>query len=133
MPVHVGTRERKHHESWDADERVSVIAPKFEGYIEQLHVNATGQMVQRGQALFEAYSPEMLAAQREYVIAAKGVQAMKDAGAEARSGIEQLAESSLAHLRHWDWSSARSPMPAATRDVPCIAITAGPSVSTVVE
>ena len=27
---------------------------------------------------------------------------MKDAGAEAQGGMRQLAESSLAHLRHWE-------------------------------
>ena len=89
------------------ERRVTVIAPKFEGYIEKLHVNATGQQVSRGQVLFDAYSPEMVSAQREYVIAARGIQAMKEAGAEAQSGMKQLAESSLAHLRHWDWSSAQ--------------------------
>ena len=89
------------------ERRVTVIAPKFEGYIEVLHVNATGQLVARGQPLFEAYSPEMVAAQREYVIAARGIRALQGAGTEAQGGMKQLAESSLAHLRHWDWSSAQ--------------------------
>ena len=73
-----------------------------EGYVERLHVNATGQAVAKGQPLFEAYSPELLAAQREYVIAAQGQQALKGAGDEASAGMRQLAEASLAHLRHWD-------------------------------
>ena len=89
------------------ERRVFVIAPKFEGYVETLHVNATGQPVSKGQALFEAYSPELVAAQREYVIAAQAIQAMKDAGTEAQAGMRQLAESSLAHLRHWDLSPAQ--------------------------
>jgi len=84
------------------ERRISVIAPKFEGYVERLHVNATGQAVAKGQPLFEAYSPELLAAQREYVIAAQGQQALKGAGDEASAGMRQLAEASLAHLRHWD-------------------------------
>ena len=84
------------------ERRISVIAPKFEGYVEKLMVNVTGQAVARGQPLFEAYSPELISAQREYLIAVQGQQAMKDAGAEARGGMKQLAESSLAHLRHWD-------------------------------
>jgi hypothetical protein len=45
--------------------------------------------------LFEAYSPELVSAQREYAIAMQGTQAMKDAGAEAQSGMRQLADSSL--------------------------------------
>jgi RND family efflux transporter MFP subunit len=86
------------------ERRVFAIAPKFEGYVERLHVNVTGQPVGRGQPLFEVYSPELVSAQREYAIAAQGVSAMESAGAEAQSGMKQLAESSLARLRNWDLS-----------------------------
>ena len=89
------------------ERRVYVIAPKFEGYVERLHVNVTGQPVAKGQALFEAYSPELVSAQREYAIAMQGVQAMKDAGADAQGGMQQLAESSLTRLRNWDLSPAQ--------------------------
>ena len=89
----------------EIDERRSfAIAPKFEGYVERLHVNVTGQPVAKGQPLFEVYSPELVSAQREYAIAAQGVEALKDAGSEARSGMQQLAESSLLRLRNWDIS-----------------------------
>ena len=47
------------------ERRIYTIAPKFEGYVERLQVNATGQPVAKGQVLFEAYSPELVAAQRE--------------------------------------------------------------------
>ena len=39
------------------ERRVFAVAPKFEGWVEQLHVNATGQPVAKGQPLFEVYSP----------------------------------------------------------------------------
>jgi len=86
------------------ERRVYVIAPKFEGYVETLHVNVTGQPVTKGQPLFEAYSPELVSAQREYAIAMQGLEAMKDAGAEAQAGMKQLADSSLMRLRNWDLS-----------------------------
>ncbi|MDP3706524.1 MAG: efflux RND transporter periplasmic adaptor subunit [Polaromonas sp.] len=89
----------------EADERrVYAISPKFEGYLERLHVSATGQSVGKGQALFEVYSPELVSAQREYAIAAQGVQSLKDAGSDAQSGMKQLADSSLMRLRNWDIS-----------------------------
>ena len=89
----------------EVDERLTAtIAPKFEGYVERLHVNTTGQQVAKGQPLFEAYSPELVSAQREYAIATRGQSALKDAGAESRSGMAQLAESSLTRLRNWDVS-----------------------------
>jgi Cu(I)/Ag(I) efflux system membrane fusion protein len=60
--------------------------------------------VARGQALLEAYSPELVAAQREYAIATQGVQALGQGGQEAQSSMQQLADASLARLRNWDVS-----------------------------
>ena len=86
------------------ERRVYVVAPKFEGYVERLLVNATGQPVSRGQPLFEVYSPELVSAQREYAIAVQGVEAVKGSTTQTREGMRQLAESSLARLRNWDVS-----------------------------
>lgn len=86
------------------ERRVYTISPKFEGYVERLHVNITGQSVGRGQPLFEVYSPELVSAQREYAIAAQGVESLKEAGGQARNGMEQLADSSLLRLKNWDIS-----------------------------
>lgn len=86
------------------ERRTYAISPKFEGYVERLHVNATGQPVSKGQPLFEVYSPELVSAQREYAITIQGVEALKGASGEAQSGMKQLAESSLARLRNWDIS-----------------------------
>ncbi|HXP58869.1 MAG TPA: efflux RND transporter periplasmic adaptor subunit, partial [Dongiaceae bacterium] len=40
------------------------VTTKFKGWIEKLHVNATGQLVMKGDPLFEIYSPELYSAQR---------------------------------------------------------------------
>jgi Cu(I)/Ag(I) efflux system membrane fusion protein len=89
------------------ERRVFAVTAKFEGYVERLHVNATGQPVSKGQPLFEAYSPELVSAQREYAIAMQGLESMKDAGNEAQAGMRQLADSSLARLRNWDLSPSQ--------------------------
>jgi Cu(I)/Ag(I) efflux system membrane fusion protein len=86
------------------ERRTYAISPKFEGYVERLHVNATGQPVAKGQALFEVYSPELVSAQREYAIAAQGVDSLNEAGGEAQAGMRQLAASSLMRLKNWDIS-----------------------------
>jgi Cu(I)/Ag(I) efflux system membrane fusion protein len=86
------------------ERRLFTIASKFEGYVERLHVNVTGQPVAKGQPLFEVYSPELVSAQREYAIAVQGIDALKAAGAESQAGMKQLAESSLQRLRNWDIS-----------------------------
>jgi RND family efflux transporter MFP subunit len=96
------------------ERRTYTIAPKFEGYVERLHVNTTGQSVGKGQPLFEVYSPELVSAQREYAIAAQGVQSLKEAGSDAQAGMKQLADSSLLRLKNWDISEEQIRMLAKT-------------------
>ena len=86
------------------ERRVYTISPKFEGYVERLYVNATGQAIGKGQPLFEAYSAELVSAQREYAIAAQGLESLKGAESGAQDGMKQLAESSLMRLKNWDIS-----------------------------
>src|SRR5262249_7272121 len=53
----------------DYDETaLSDVTTKFKGWVEKLYVNATGQLVMRGDPLFEIYSPELYTAQREYLL-----------------------------------------------------------------
>ncbi|MFH2212310.1 MAG: efflux RND transporter periplasmic adaptor subunit [Pseudomonadota bacterium] len=90
----------------EANERLTyTISPKFEGWIERLHVNTTGAQVKRGQPLLEVYSPELVSTQREYAIALQGQQALANASPEAKSGMKQLADASLARMKNWDISA----------------------------
>jgi multidrug efflux pump subunit AcrA (membrane-fusion protein) len=45
------------------------VTTKFKGWIEKLYVNATGQLVMKGDPLFEIYSPDLYSAQVEYLLA----------------------------------------------------------------
>lgn len=99
------------------ERRIYVISPKFEGYVERLHVNVTGQPVSKGQPLFEVYSPELVSAQREYVIAVQGVESLKGAGDQAQEGMKQLADSSLLRLKNWDISQEQIKALAKSGDV----------------
>jgi len=89
------------------ERRVAAVAPKFEGWVERLQVNTTGQVVTRGQPLFDVYSPELVSAQREYAIATKGIDGLKNGDAVARDGMRDIAEASLARLHNWDISEAQ--------------------------
>jgi Cu(I)/Ag(I) efflux system membrane fusion protein len=86
------------------ERRIAMIAPKFEGYVERLHVNVTGQPVAKGQPLFEVYSPELVSVQREYAIAVQGAASLKGADIPAQLGMGRLVESSLQRLKNWDIS-----------------------------
>jgi len=89
------------------EQRLSTVTPKFEGYIEKLYVNTTGQPVKRGQPLLEVYSPELVSAQEEYLIAWHGRQSLSNGSTESLLGVGQLAESALKRLRNWDISDAQ--------------------------
>jgi Cu(I)/Ag(I) efflux system membrane fusion protein len=78
---------------------VSVVSLRFHGWIEKLFVDSTGQLVKKGEALFEVYSPELVAAQQEYLLAVK---------ASALPGsISSLLGSARERLRLWDISDAQ--------------------------
>lgn len=57
------------------ERRQFVVAPKFSGWIEKLAVNATGDVVTRGQTLFEVYSPELNVLQQEWNLAGRSAAA----------------------------------------------------------
>jgi len=80
------------------------VAPRFEGWIEKLFVNTTGQSVRRGEALMEVYSPDLVTAQEEYLIALRGARELKDSGPEAQALMQGLAEGVLRRLRNWEIS-----------------------------
>jgi Cu(I)/Ag(I) efflux system membrane fusion protein len=49
--------------------RVAHVSPKFGGWAERMHVAFTGESVRAGQPLVEVYSPELIAAQEELLLA----------------------------------------------------------------
>lgn len=52
-----------------AEDLVSVVNLRFSGWVVAIHVDTTGELVERGDPLFEIYSPELVAAQDEYLLA----------------------------------------------------------------
>lgn len=84
------------------ERRTYAISPKFEGWVKHLYVNTTGETVAKGQPLFEVYSPELISAWGEYDLALKGLASLKNADAEAKAGMQQLADASHARLKNWD-------------------------------
>lgn len=50
------------------EKSMTVIAPRFDGWIEKLIVNTTGQQIKKGDPLLELYSPELVNIESEYLI-----------------------------------------------------------------
>ncbi|MEP4484552.1 MAG: efflux RND transporter periplasmic adaptor subunit [Halioglobus sp.] len=53
------------------EDRLVHIHPRVSGWIERLHVNTQGDPVALGQPLYELYSPELVNAQEEFLLARK--------------------------------------------------------------
>lgn len=82
--------------------RLQTIAPKIDGFVERLLVNATGQAVSRGQPLLTVYSPMLVQAQEELLLA-KRLQGDVAAGSgEAQRSASDLLESARRRLAYWD-------------------------------
>lgn len=69
------------------------VTTKFKGWIEKLYVDSTGELVHKGQPLFEIYSPELYSAQVEYLLALK-----------QGEGGANLRDSALTKLKFFDIS-----------------------------
>ena len=85
----------------EIDERRQVVAaPRFEGWIERLHVNAVGDPVRKGQPLFTAYSPELQSTGEELRIAERLASQSAAHDPVASESARRLAEATRARLRN---------------------------------
>ncbi len=82
--------------------RMKTISPKIDGWVEELYVNYTGQPVQPGQPLLSIYSPMLVSAQQELLLARRLTTDVADGTPEARSGAAELRESARRRLALWD-------------------------------
>ncbi len=88
--------------------KMAQVAPKFGGFIERLFVNSTGQQVQRGQPMLSIYSPELVAAQQELLLAGQLDRNIgKSSVPGVAGGTTDLADASRRRLRLWDISEAQ--------------------------
>ncbi|MCL4866989.1 MAG: efflux RND transporter periplasmic adaptor subunit, partial [Gemmatimonadales bacterium] len=88
--------------------RIAQVAPKFSGFVEQLHIGFTGQPVRRGQPLLEIYSPELVAAQEELLVARRLERTMDESEVPGvPAGSSNLLAAATRRLRLWDISEAQ--------------------------
>ena len=78
---------------------------KFNGWIEMLYVDFLGEPVEKGQPLFDIYSPDLLTAQQEYLIAVQQQKGINGSGGKnARKGDNRLLDASRTRLSYWDFT-----------------------------
>jgi Cu(I)/Ag(I) efflux system membrane fusion protein len=74
---------------------------KVEGFVERVFVDFVGQSVRKGQPLFSLYSPALLAAQNEYLLALQTKEALAKGGALAE-GSNSMVTAARRRLELWD-------------------------------
>ncbi|OLC50549.1 MAG: hypothetical protein AUH43_04675 [Acidobacteria bacterium 13_1_40CM_65_14] len=86
--------------------RVTDVNLKVEGWIRELYVDYTGQLVTRGQPLFTLYSPDLLATEHEYLLALKTRDQMQSSQiADARVRADTIVAAARQRLALWDLSA----------------------------
>ena len=93
----------------DYDEtRIMDVNSKIAGWVEELYVDYTGQWVEKGQPLLALYSPELVAAQEEYLTALDYAERMRDgAMRDAAQNAEDLLVAARQRLLYWDISTGQ--------------------------
>ena len=83
---------------YDEDRRIH-IHPRVEGWVEKLYVKASGDPVEAGQPVYELYSPQLVNAQEEYLLALKRDNPRLVEAAGDRLRALQLSPDFIAQLR----------------------------------
>jgi membrane fusion protein, copper/silver efflux system len=83
------------------ERRIHHVNVKFSGFMEQVQANFVGRPVRKGEPLFSIYSPELFAAQEEYLLALRTRRTLAQAGGMSADG-ETLVAAARRKLELWD-------------------------------
>ena len=101
-PVTIGTLQQTvtavGNVAYDEDSIVH-IHPRVSGWVDRLFIKSQGEQVEEGQALYTLYSPELVSAQEEYVLALKRGDARLIDGAAERLRTLGLSKSVIEALQ----------------------------------
>jgi len=85
------------------EEKVYQVNARISGWVEKLHVGFGGARIEKGQALLEIYSPELVSTQQEYLLAKKHFELVSGSrDAATITDASRMIEASLARLRNWE-------------------------------
>ena len=87
------------------DDARHAVAPKVDGWVERLHVAYEGARVRRGDPLMDVYSPALVAAQEEYLLARR--HADQQAGTDGAEDARRLLRAAERRLAYWDVTDAQ--------------------------
>src|SRR3974390_135029 len=85
--------------------RLSYVQTRISGHIEKVFGDATYQYVRKGQPLFTLHSPELIAAEREYLLAKRNAKELSQSTVPGvASGVASLLDSTKDRMGQWNIS-----------------------------
>jgi RND family efflux transporter MFP subunit len=82
--------------------RLAFVQVRFSGYIQTVFADATYQYVRKGQPLFTIYSPDLVATEREYLVAKQNqLQVAQSTVSGVASSAASLLDAAAERLKHW--------------------------------
>lgn len=82
--------------------KLSYVQVRYSGYIEKVFVDATYQHVQKGQPLFTIYSPDIVATEREYLVAKQNQQQVAQSTVPGvTASAVSLLDAAAERLKQW--------------------------------
>jgi len=85
------------------DSQIAWVNTKYDGWIETVYVNYIGEPIEKGQKLFEIYSPQLVTTQKEYLQALQYARRMADTDyPDIAARAESLVASARERLGYWD-------------------------------
>ena len=83
------------------------VQTRFAGWIRQVYVDAAGDVVRKGQPLFTIYSPDLVATEREYLLAKKSAGSLQQSAVSGvADGAASLVAAAKARLQQFDVSES---------------------------
>ena len=83
--------------------RLSYVQTRISGHIEKVFADATYQYVRKGQPLFTLHSPELIAAEREYLLAKRNARDLSQSTIPGvATGVASLLEASKNRMEQWN-------------------------------
>ena len=85
------------------ERRFAYVQTRFAGWIRQIYADATGDFIAKGQPLFTIYSPDLVASEREYLLAKKNAAALQQSAVSGvADGAASLITAAKARLQQFD-------------------------------
>jgi len=85
------------------ERRFAYVQTRFAGWIRKIYADATGDFIAKGQPLFTIYSPDLVASEREYLLAKKSATALQQSAVSGvADGAASLITAAKARLQQFD-------------------------------